>query len=289
MTAITHALISFMLLFQNSDAVVAGTAIFALVVMMLAYHSKRGRQYQKAETTGNMAFTYRWYDHMGKPQWSFTASWATTITTVGAVLSTVLAVALPEQIEQFSKSGVLALNLFFGLLALVAPLLYSAIGVHVRAKDQDQELIEYQGFVWMFFLTCWLTLWAVFGQLVTVTSTITTLVASPGLLQPVFMLAVIVAILGVSSYAIVTIPWTIQDQLGPVATAQLMRQPSQHTQGVEIPLSSSQKELPASHSKQPDAQTQPTETRPQEQATQKTDTQLYNQSVQPAKGRWNLL
>ncbi len=234
MTAIANVLISLITLFQNPDATVADTFVFAFVITMLAYHSKRWRHYQTAETEGNIAFTYRWHDHMGKPQWSFTSSWATTITTIGAVLGTVLAVALPNQIEQFSKNGVMALNLFFGLVALVAPLLYSAIGVHVRAKDEDKELIEYQGFVWMFFLTCWLTLWAVLGQLVAVTSTITVLVASPGLLQPVFIMAVIVAMLGVSSYAIVTIPWTIQDQLGQIEIVQPTQRLSQRMRAAEI-------------------------------------------------------
>jgi preprotein translocase subunit SecG len=65
-------------------------------------------------------------DHMGGEKWDFSSSWASTLTAVGAILGTTLtAQVLPTQ-PQIPKSVFVSLNLLFGVIIVVAALVYSA-------------------------------------------------------------------------------------------------------------------------------------------------------------------
>jgi hypothetical protein len=103
----------------------------------------------------------------GPANWSYSESWATSLTLVGALLGTVLgAGVLPEKLDLFSKAGYSAFNVLFGMLVLVAPLVYAA--AQRRMPDADDGTPQYQGTTWAFGWASVATLWGVFGELATV-------------------------------------------------------------------------------------------------------------------------
>jgi hypothetical protein len=99
------------------------------------------------------------------PKWSF-ESWATTSTALGAVLGTVLAsTVVPAVPRQISKDSLVALNLVFAGMVVVAPFLFQAIRRGDGAKvDQDAGL---WGYNWALALACAITGGAVLGELAT--------------------------------------------------------------------------------------------------------------------------
>jgi hypothetical protein len=103
----------------------------------------------------------------GPANWDYSQSWATSLTLVGALLGTVLgAGVLPDNLNLFSKAGYSGFNVLFGMLVLVAPLVYVAAQRRIRdAADKSQQ---YQGTTWAFALASVATLWGVFGELATV-------------------------------------------------------------------------------------------------------------------------
>lgn len=107
---------------------------------------------------------------VGPVNWSFTDSWATTLTTVGAIVGTILATskALPETTTLLTRAGFAGLSLLFGLLVLVPPLLYKAFAHFTSAAPpKPTDPPHYQGFVRVFVTACAITSWGVIGQLMT--------------------------------------------------------------------------------------------------------------------------
>jgi hypothetical protein len=106
-------------------------------------------------------------DRLGAVNWSFTDSWATTLTALGALLGTILSTTgiLPESTKLLSNAALGGLNLVFGLMVLVAPLVFSAFS-HDTANNYDEP--SYQGTVWSFLIACIITIWAVVGELATI-------------------------------------------------------------------------------------------------------------------------
>lgn len=197
---------------------IGGTLVFAFVLTMFCY----ARKY----ISRTNHFDYQWYELMGGPNWNFSSSWATTLTAVGGLLGTVIStigngLAVNKSTTLTIAIQHIALFFFFTIITLLAPLVYSSIGKHVLTKGDDGKLTpEIQGYVIMFFITSVLILWAVCGQLVTVAITLHSL-ADPGFsnsaLTIIFFIALILALVCVVSYAIETIPWTVQDQLNIAA------------------------------------------------------------------------
>jgi len=100
---------------------------------------------------------------MGLPEWTASGSLATNLTALGTVLMTVLAsTALPASTHILLKSEYATLGLLFGVLVLLAPIVYNSIRVQSK-KDPT----VYEGYVGMFLLASVVTLWGVFGQLTT--------------------------------------------------------------------------------------------------------------------------
>lgn len=150
---------------------------------------------------------------MGKPHWDFSKSWATSLTAVGALLGTVLAAAGGGLTSDKTNAG---LNVFFGVLVLIAPLLYSATARYTETGPKDTTEGQAQGYVGMFLLSSLLTVWAVWGELITVLIILynlsaTTIVTSP--IRYIFLVFLVAALVCVGVYALRTIPWTVQDQL----------------------------------------------------------------------------
>ncbi|HEX5246926.1 MAG TPA: hypothetical protein VFW41_07320 [Gaiellaceae bacterium] len=106
---------------------------------------------------------------LGPADWSFSKSWASNITVVGALLGTILSAGVLPDTTKVSKATYAGLNLFFGVLILIAPLLYTAtqnaVDVHRRQPEKETQ---YQGYVLAFLVASAVTLWAVVGELVTV-------------------------------------------------------------------------------------------------------------------------
>lgn len=73
---------------------------------------------------------------------------------------------LPEKLDRFSKAGYSGFNVLFGMLVLVAPLVYAA--AQTRIADAADGTPRYQGTSWAFGLASVVTLWGVFGELATV-------------------------------------------------------------------------------------------------------------------------
>jgi hypothetical protein len=97
---------------------------------------------------------------MGGPQWNFSTSFATNFTVLGGILGSALASsALPEFPRLMTKSSYIVLTLMFALITGVAPILYN-----VSCQRGPSGL---QGRVWLFLGSASITIWAVFGQLLT--------------------------------------------------------------------------------------------------------------------------
>lgn len=106
---------------------------------------------------------------LGEVNWSFNDSWATTLTALGALLGTILSTTgvLPASPRPLSTAALGGLNLLFGLLVLLAPLLFSSFA-RARGSKEGDEGPSYEGTVWAFLVSCVLTIWAVLGELVTI-------------------------------------------------------------------------------------------------------------------------
>jgi hypothetical protein len=132
-------------------ALLAAAVLFLVVAVVAALHPK-GKLFARAPG----------------PKWSFSDSWATTLTTIGAVLGTVLGSAtLPEAPREIDKSTLVELNLLFGALVVAAPFVFQAIrNPLVSSTDPDAGL---WGFNITLVLACSLTFGAVSGELAALT------------------------------------------------------------------------------------------------------------------------
>jgi hypothetical protein len=110
---------------------------------------------------------------VGTVDLDFSKSFATTLTAIGALLGTILSAGLlDDSTTGISKSGFQALNLTFGVLILVAPLVYlvtqSEIETTTGTPPNTQTVKHYQGRGWALLLASTVTLWAVLGEIVTI-------------------------------------------------------------------------------------------------------------------------
>ena len=102
---------------------------------------------------------------IGPLNWDFSTSWGSNLTVVGAILGTVLSAnILPGATVLASADGYTSLSLLFGVLVVLAPFVFTAL----RTGTATTHGPEYQGLGVGFLLACWVTLWGVTGELVTV-------------------------------------------------------------------------------------------------------------------------
>jgi hypothetical protein len=90
-------------------------------------------------------------------EWTFSGSWATNITLVGALLGTVLASVELESTVYLEKNAYLGFNLLFGAITVVAPLLYIVFSTGSQPRDNVRSFLAAGA----------LTLGAVIGQVAT--------------------------------------------------------------------------------------------------------------------------
>ena len=152
-------------------------------------------------------------DPLGMVEWSFTDSWASTLTAVGALLGTVLAISgiIPEDAEPLASNALTGLNLFFGALVVIAPLVFSAVQRVVSPPHANDEGPRYKGFVWGFLMACFFTLWGVLGELGTLFVLLREVEAGflPESVTSLFGGVLAVAIVAVSVYSWIRIKGTI--------------------------------------------------------------------------------
>ncbi len=108
-------------------------------------------------------------DPLGTLDLDFKTSFASTLTTVGAVLGTIIAAGvLPEQTVNLSKDAFSALNLLYLVAIVTAGVVYLALQKskwEVKAGDTSKEVRKQQGYVGLFLAASLITVWAVFGEL----------------------------------------------------------------------------------------------------------------------------
>lgn len=101
---------------------------------------------------------------LGSVKWDFRSSWATNITTLGAILGTVTGAGLlPTEGRLLTPSEVAGLSVFFGVLALLSGFVYTVLS---RPDLADGEPVR-QGYVRPFLLAAGITVAAVVGELAT--------------------------------------------------------------------------------------------------------------------------
>ena len=120
---------------------------------------------------------------MGPANFDFTKSFASTITTVGAVLTTLLAAKnlITSPKPHLDQATYAALSLFFGILVVLAPFTYRALSAAKPVTTNQGSDTQYQGYAGGFLLATWLTVWAVLGQVTVIFFFIADLQGSSGL------------------------------------------------------------------------------------------------------------
>jgi hypothetical protein len=137
---------------------------------------------------------------MGPANWNYSTSWASTFTLVGALLGTILAQSgvVPEPTHYLPRAAYAGLNVVFAMVTVLAPFLYTALSrVEHPHSRTGLRRPQYQGFVWSFLLATALTLWAVLGELITVSVLLSEIGAGGALPFATVVLFALLLVLGV--------------------------------------------------------------------------------------------
>ena len=158
---------------------------------------------------------------LAQPSWSFSDSWASTLTVVGGLLGTVVASkAFPTTPTYLSNATLAGLSLIFAVFVLVAPIAYKAFQDRTETAtsptspyDPKTAPATYRGTVALFILASWLTMIGVFGQLITVIFILRELEHGSLPHGAFLILAIAAAFAAVLAaiYAWVSIGWTADD------------------------------------------------------------------------------
>jgi hypothetical protein len=108
---------------------------------------------------------------LGALELKFGESFASTLTAAGALLGTIIAASvLPEETVNLSRAGFTGLNLIFGVAIVVAGVVYAAAQLPVWKdvpNEANKQESKFQGYVLPFLLAALITVWAAFGELLT--------------------------------------------------------------------------------------------------------------------------
>jgi hypothetical protein len=110
----------------------------------------------------------RLFHVMGSVNWSFERSWGANVTLGGALLMTLLGLTMfPDRPHLMTKVSYSLLQVLFGALVSLAPLVYNLIRREVQVNIGGIPRVEVQGYVIMFLIAGGLVLWAALGQVAT--------------------------------------------------------------------------------------------------------------------------
>lgn len=137
--------------------IVAAIAAVAVVLAFYPMTSDRGADLRR---------------RMGPANWDFRTSWAANLTVFSAAIGTIFAAnLLPTGIHSNVTMTFVALNVLFGLAAVVGPFVYIVLQRRVAATRikarTTSETTQYQGTLGGFLLGTTVVLWAVFGEFAT--------------------------------------------------------------------------------------------------------------------------
>jgi len=157
---------------------------------------------------------------MGEVNWSFSNSWASSMTAGGAFLGTILAASvIPAGAVPFSPGALAGLNLLFGFIIVLAPLTFSA-STRINKPAPGDTGPDYAGYIGLFLVAAGLTVWATLGELATIAILLDELQSGTlsGALTWLFFALLLISIAGAGCYAWGTIRATI-DYVNPPAAA----------------------------------------------------------------------
>jgi hypothetical protein len=167
-------------------------------------------------------------EKMGAAYWDPKGSWASTLTATGAILGSVLSApaVLPANTLLLSRAHYFGLSLFFGALTVVAPFGYNT--VRCAEKTDGGKRLEYHGYVWSFLTATALLLWAVLGQLATLSLLLNepqSHDAMPGFVRWAFQLVLLLAAIGLIPYTRQSIRLAVENRdLQPAQKVREMRE-----------------------------------------------------------------
>jgi hypothetical protein len=105
---------------------------------------------------------------MGSSQWTFSSSAATNLAVVGSLLGVVLvSSSIPDFPHQMSKQSFIVVGLTFAVLAGLSPILYNFLCKPIGPNSTNPQILDFEGWVWLFLVADALTIWAACGQLAT--------------------------------------------------------------------------------------------------------------------------
>lgn len=188
----------------GAGPVIFTTAIVSSVIVIISW--KIFKQYDEKDVT------LKWV--VGSSTYKFKDSWATTFTGVGAILG----IAISKNsalIPDTSENLYLALNLFFGILILFAPLFFKSLSKSGSKFDaaKAETSVFYYGYVWAFLFAVGITLWAVLSELLAMLSLLTLLtLESVSFLSWLISIFIVISIVIMLRHALVSIPVTLSYQ-----------------------------------------------------------------------------
>ena len=151
---------------------------------------------------------------LGSVKWDFSGSWATNLTTVGAILGTVTAAGvLPAEGQLFGAEDMAGLSVFFGVLAVLSGLVYTVASRMVVADGEPAR----QGYVRPFLVAAGITVAAVVGELTTLAVLLVDAAMQGSAVTIAVALLVLLAVAAflVLRHAWVTIGWTLTNLVKP--------------------------------------------------------------------------
>jgi hypothetical protein len=176
-----------------SNKVLIISAIAALAIVLAAYPMKSD--------------SADWRRRMGPANWDFSKSWAANLTVFFAAVGTIFAAnLLPDGIDSSVTKTFAALNVLFGIAALVGPFIYIVLQRRVpvtrTAGRGTAGDAQYQGTLGGFLLGTAVTLWAVLGEFGTAIELIRTTHGHDAL--PPSIVVAFSIVLGVAALLVVT-------------------------------------------------------------------------------------
>ncbi len=105
---------------------------------------------------------------MGGTNWTFEKSWGVNVTLGSALLVTLIGLTIfPDRPRLMTKMSYSILQILFGALVSLAPLVYNLIRREVQVNNANTWGVNIQGYVIMFLIAGGLVLWAAMGQVAT--------------------------------------------------------------------------------------------------------------------------